>query len=214
MGDPIQEVFFVAEGIFSVSLREGPASKTAQRSEIVTSLLRAPACFGWAAQLHNEHFEESLTCSAAGKLYVLQLKHLLMMLSAAQQEALTRAAQQERRFHWARASLMRAMNRRPARQLYAVGGRLAALGEELRALAQAAQLSHVSSQLAGPLNPWSGIRGIDRFTRPPHGRRFHHWSRTLAESHKKRCQRRCNMILPKSSGRGWSWQLTASTVCL
>eukprot|EP00913_Durusdinium_trenchii_P000178 g161.t1 len=82
------------------------------------------------------HFEESLTCSAAGKLYVLQLKHLLMMLSAAQQEALTRAAQQERRFHWARASLMRAMNRRPARQLYAVGGRLAALGEELRALAQ------------------------------------------------------------------------------
>lgn len=136
MGDPIQEVFFVAEGIFSVSLREGPASKTAQRSEIVTSLLRAPACFGWAAQLHNEHFEESLTCSAAGKLYVLQLKHLLMMLSAAQQEALTRAAQQERRFHWARASLMRAMNRRPARQLYAVGGRLAALGEELRALAQ------------------------------------------------------------------------------
>eukprot|EP00435_Cladocopium_sp_Y103_P006583 s1683_g2.t1 len=83
------------------------------------------------------HFEESLTsCSAAGKLYVLQTKHLWMMLSSHQQDALTRAASYERWFHLARATVMRALNPPLAdarsRQLYAASSRLGVLRDQLQ----------------------------------------------------------------------------------
>lgn len=131
IGDPVQ-VLFLAKGIFAVAAGEAD-------SEAVTSALMAPpSCFGLSAHCRNvSHFEESLTsCSAAGKLYVLQTKHLWMMLSSHQQDALTRAASYERWFHLARATVMRALNPPLAdarsRQLYAASSRLGVLRDQLQ----------------------------------------------------------------------------------
>lgn len=130
VGDPVQ-VLFLAEGICEVA---SSVSGEADSSEAVTSALMAPpSCFGLSAHCRNDmHFEESLTSCSAGKLYVLQTKHLWMMLSSHQQDALTRAASYERWFHLARATVMRAFNQRPTRQLYAASSRLGILQHQLQ----------------------------------------------------------------------------------
>lgn len=141
IGDPVQ-VLFLAKGIFEVaSFSSGKADSSeavGMEQAVPSALMAPPSCFGLSAHCRNEtHFEESLTSCSAGKLYVLQTKHLWMMLSSHQQDALTRAASYERWFHLARATVMRALNRphRPdarTRQLYAVSSRLGILRDQLQ----------------------------------------------------------------------------------
>ncbi|CAJ1371432.1 unnamed protein product [Effrenium voratum] len=120
------EVVFLAEGCFEVSL---PGTKNRQ---VPTSLVLAPAVFGLSPALRDEpRQQETLTCiSASGLIYKVQAKHVLVMLSPSQQQLLTKAAFQEKRFHLARAAVMRAMVGEG--RLYCAGPRLAAVRQQLR----------------------------------------------------------------------------------
>ena len=135
IGDPLQ-VLFLAEGVFAVSMPAQGAE--ASKPEVTTALMAPPGCFGLSAHFRNDtQFQESLTSCSAGKLYVLQTKHLLMMLTSHQQEALTRAAYHEQGFHLARLSVMQSMTGPLTRRLYSASPRLELLRKKLHSAYEA-----------------------------------------------------------------------------